>query len=68
MENKRFFTYTVIAACLICGIAVAFNIFTDLELPGRIMAAILGVVITATITQVSSSRTNPKRGNIETEF
>lgn len=52
MENKEFFTYTAIAACMICAIAVAFNVFTDLELPGRIMAAILGVVITATITQV----------------
>ena len=50
MENKRFFTYTAIAACMICVIAVAFNVFTDFELPGRIMAAILGVVITATIT------------------
>ena len=52
MENKRFFTYTAIAACMICAIAVAFNVFTDFELPGRIMAAILGVFITATITQV----------------
>ena len=46
MENKRFFTYTAIAACMICAIAVAFNVFTDFELPGRIMAAILGVAIT----------------------
>lgn len=27
MENKRFFTYTAIAACMICAIAVAFNVF-----------------------------------------
>ena len=66
MENKRFFTYTAIAACMICAIAVAFNVFTDLELPGRIMAAILGVVITATIG--ASSGTNPKRRNVETRF
>lgn len=31
MENKRFFTYTAIAACMICAIAVAFNVFTDLN-------------------------------------
>lgn len=52
MGNKRYLTYTVIAACLICVIAIVFNVFTDLELPGRLMAAILGVVITATITQI----------------
>ena len=68
MENKRFFTYTAIAACMICAIAVAFNVFTDFELPGRIMAAILGVVITATYNTGASSWTNPKRGNVETGF
>lgn len=52
MENKKFFTYTLIAACLICLVAVYFRVFTDMELPGRIMAAILGVVITASITQL----------------
>ena len=65
MENKRFFTYTVIAACLICAIAVAFNIFTDLELPSRIMAAILGVVITATITQVLLQGQTKKEGTLK---
>ncbi len=52
MSNKKFFTYTLIAACLICIVAVYFRVFTDLELPGRIMAAILGVVITALTTQL----------------
>lgn len=52
MENKKFFTYTLIAACLICLVAVYFRVFTDMELLGRIMAAILGVVITASITQL----------------
>lgn len=33
-------------------VAVFFNVFTDMELPGRIMAAFLGVVITAAITQL----------------
>ena len=65
MENKRFFTYTAIAACMICAIAVAFNIFTDLELPGRIMAAILGVVITATITQVLLQGQTQKEGTLK---
>lgn len=65
MENKRFFTYTAIAACLICAIAVAFNVFTDLELPGRIMAAILGVVITATITQVLLQGQTQKEGTLK---
>lgn len=65
MENKRFFTYTVIAACLICAIAVAFNVFTGLELPGRIMAAILGVVITATITQVLLQGQTQKEGTLK---
>lgn len=65
MENKRFFTYTAIAACMICAIAVAFNVFTDLELPGRIMAAILGVVITATITQVLLQGQTQKEGTLK---
>lgn len=65
MENKRFFTYTAIAACLICAIAVAFNVFTDLELPGRIMGAILGVVITATITQVLLQGQTQKEGTLK---
>ena len=33
-------------------VAVFFNVFTDMELPGRIIAAFLGVVITAAITQL----------------
>lgn len=65
MENKRFFTYTAIAACMICAIAVAFNVFTDFELPGRIMAAILGVVITATITQVLLQGQTQKEGTLK---
>ncbi len=65
MGNKRFFTYTAIAACLICVIAVAFNVFTGLELPGRIMAAILGVVITATITQVLLQGQTQKEGALK---
>ena len=65
MENKRFFTYTTLAACLICVIAVAFNVFTDLELPGRLMAAILGVVITATITQVLLQGQTQKEGTLK---
>ena len=65
MENKRLFTYTVLAACLICVIAVAFNVFTDLELPGRLMAAILGVVITATITQVLLKGQTQKEGTLK---
>lgn len=65
MKNKRFFTYTTLAACLICVIAVAFNVFTDLELPGRLMAAILGVVITATITQVLLQGQTQKEGTLK---
>lgn len=65
MENKKSFTYTAIAACVICAIAVAFNVFTDLELPGRIMAAILGVVITATITQVLLNGQTEKEGKLK---
>lgn len=65
MENKRFLTYTAIAACLICVIAVAFNVFTDFELPSRIMAAILGVVITATITQVLLQGQTQKEGTLK---
>ena len=65
MKNIRFFTYTTLAACLICVIAVAFNVFTDLELPGRLMAAILGVVITATITQVLLQGQTQKEGTLK---
>lgn len=65
MKNTRFFTYTTLAACLICVIAVAFNVFTDLELPGRLMAAILGVVITATITQVLLQGQTQKEGTMK---
>lgn len=65
MENKRFLTYTALAACLICVIAVAFNVFTDMELLGRIMAAILGVVITATITQVLLQGQTQKEGTLK---
>lgn len=50
--NNKYLYYTIIAGCIICMVAVFFNVFTDMELPGRIMAAILGVVITATITQL----------------
>lgn len=62
MENKKYYTYTIIAACSICLIAVFFNVFTDMELPSRIMAAILGVVITATITQVLLQGQTQKEG------
>ena len=65
MENRKFLTYTALAACLICVIAVAFNVFTDMELPGRIMAAILGVVITATITQVLLQGQTQKEGTLK---
>lgn len=50
--NNKYLYYTIIAGCVICMVAVCFNVFTDMELPSRIMAAILGVVITATITQL----------------
>lgn len=52
IENNKYLYYTIIAGCIICMVAVCFNVFTDMELPSRIMAAILGVVITATITQL----------------
>lgn len=65
MNNKKFLTYTAIAACLICIIAVAFNVFTDLELPSRLMAAILGVVITATITQVLLQGQSDNEGKLK---
>lgn len=65
MENRKFLIYTAIAACMICVIAIAFNVFTDMELPGRIMAAILGVVITATITQLLLQGQTQKEGALK---
>lgn len=65
MDNKNLLLYTVVAGCLICIIAVLFNVFTDLELPSRIMAAILGVVITATITQVLLQGQTKKEGTLK---
>lgn len=64
MENKRLFAYTFIAGCLICMIAVLFRVFTDMELPARLMAAILGVVITATITQMLLQGQTKKEGTL----
>lgn len=67
MDNKNLLLYTVVAGCLICIIAILFNVFTDMELPGRIMAAILGVVITATITQVLLQGQTKKEGILKKE-
>ena len=72
MENKKFFTenkgpfiFTAIATFVICAIAVAFNVFTGLELPGRIMAAILGVVITAAITELLLNGQTKNEGTLK---
>lgn len=52
MYNKKFFLGSVILGALILFGAWYFQVFTDLEIPSRLLAAILGVVITAIITQL----------------
>ena len=59
MENKNFFLCSIILGALILFGAWYFQVFTDLEVPSRLLAAILGVVITAIITQLLlSGQTN----------
>ena len=52
MYNKKFFWGSVILGVMILLGAWFFQVFTDLEIASRLMAAILGVVITAIITQL----------------
>lgn len=52
MYNKKFFWDSVLLGVMILLGAWFFQVFTDLEIASRLMAAILGVVITAIITQL----------------
>ena len=52
MYNKKFFWGSVLLGVMILLGAWFFQVFTDLEIASRLMAAILGVVITAIITQL----------------
>lgn len=52
MYNKKFFWGSVFLGVMILLGAWFFQVFTDLEIASRLMAAILGVVITAIITQL----------------
>ncbi len=40
----------IISAILVCMVAYVFQIFTETELPGQVMGAILGVLLTAVVT------------------
>ena len=59
MKNNNSILITIVLGiCILIG-AWYFQVFTDYEVPSRILAAILGVVITAIITQLLlSSQTN----------
>lgn len=59
MKNNNSILITIIlGVCILLG-AWYFQVFTDYEVPSRMLAAILGVVITAIITQLLlSSQTN----------
>ena len=59
MKNNNSILITIVLGiCILLG-AWYFQVFTDYEVPSRILAAILGVVITAIITQLLlSSQTN----------
>ena len=59
MKNNNSILITIaLGICILIG-AWYFQVFTDYEVPSRILAAILGVVITAIITQLLlSSQTN----------
>lgn len=67
MENKYFFLSSVILGALILFGAWYFQVFTDLEVPSRLLAAILGVVITAIITQLLLSGQTNKEVAIKQE-
>lgn len=52
MKNNNSILITIaLGICILIG-AWYFQVFTDYEVPSRILAAILGVVITAIITQL----------------
>ncbi len=59
MKNNNSILITIfLGICILIG-AWYFRVFTDYEVPSRLLAAILGVVITAIITQLLlSSQTN----------
>lgn len=59
MKNNNSILITIVLGiCILIG-AWYFQVFTDYEVPSRILAAILGVVITAIITQLLlNSQTN----------
>ena len=59
MKNNNSILITIVLGiCILIG-AWYFQVFTDYEVPSRMLAAILGVVITAIITQLLlSSQTN----------
>lgn len=59
MKNNNSILITIILGVFILIGAWYFQVFTDYEVPSRMLAAILGVVITAIITQLLlSSQTN----------
>lgn len=62
MKNNNSILITIVLGiCILIG-AWYFQVFTDYEVPSRILAAILGVVITAIITQLLlSSQTKRRR-------
>lgn len=62
MKNNNSILITIVLGiCILIG-AWYFQVFTDYEVPSRILAAILGVVITAIITQLLLSSQTNKEG------
>lgn len=52
MKENKYFNLTIAFTFLVLVFAVFFRVFTVYELPGQLLAAIIGVVITAVITQI----------------
>lgn len=49
-DRARFLMWLLIIAILVCAVALYFRVFAEMELPSRIFASILGVILTAIIT------------------
>ena len=51
-KNNRNLSLSIVLTLLACVIALAFRLFSEHDLPFQVFAAIIGVIITAIITQV----------------
>lgn len=52
MKENKYFNLTIVFTIMVLAFAVFFRVFTVYELPGQLLAAIIGVAITAVITQI----------------